>query len=118
MNDSYKNLLLALQQIEVTPDPVPEYRFYYDKMGKITNCSAFNHQEGDNFIVVSQEQYDNYTKYEIRNRQLVKLADPNRVLSALTRSNTGFGVVKGHAGLLLESGEEYTNIEYYDARNN
>lgn len=118
MNDSYKNLLLALQQIEVTPDPVPEYRFYYDETGKIINCSAFNHQEGDNFIVVSKEQYDNYTKYEIKNRQLVTIPDSNKIISILFKSNTGFRVVKGHAGLLLESTEEYTDIEYYDARNN
>lgn len=118
MNDSYKNLLLALEQIEITTDPVPEYRFYFDELGKITNCSMLDHLDGDNFIVVTKEQYDNYTKYEIKNKKPVLIKDPNRIFSALTKSNSGFRVVKGHAALLLENNEDYYQIEYYAPRDN
>ncbi len=118
MNDSYKNLLLAIEQLTVTPDPVPEYRFYFDNSGRIINCSMLNHQEGDNYVIVTKEQYDNYTKYEIKNKKLVEIQDPNRILASLVKSDTGFRVVKNHAALLLETNETFDLIEYYDSRNN
>jgi hypothetical protein len=77
-----------------------------------------NHQEGDNYIIVTKEQYDNYTKYEIKNKKLVEIQDPNRILSSLVKSDIGFRVVKNHAALLLEPDETFDEIEYYDSRNN
>ena len=35
----------------------------------------------------------------------------------LTKSNSGYQVVKNHAGLILESGEIYVDTEYYDRIN-
>jgi hypothetical protein len=116
MNESLNNLFLALQQIEVTPDPVPEYRFYYDDTGRITNCSMFNHPESGRYLVVTREEYDNYTRYEIKNDKLSLIKTPNQILSALVKSHTGFATVKGHAALLVEDTEVYTDIEYYAPR--
>ena len=118
MNDSFYNLLIALQGLEHTPDPVPEYRFYYDDTGRITNCSMFNHPNAGNFLIVTKEEYDNYTRYEIKNDILSEIKVPNTILSALVKSTSGFATVKGHAALLLEDTEIYTDIEYYAARNN
>lgn len=116
MNESLNNLFLALQQIEVTPDLVPEYRFYYDATGRITNCSMFNHPPGENFLIVTKEEYDNYTRYEVKNNKLTIIKTSNKILSALIKSNSGFATVKGHAGLLIEDTEVYTDIEYYAPR--
>lgn len=118
MNDSLNNLLIALQGLEVTPDPVPEYRFYYDEAGKITNCSMLNHPQSGKYLVVTKEEYNNYIRYEIKNDKLSVIETSNRILSALVKSNTGFATVKGHAALLIEDTEVYDNIEYYAARNN
>ena len=118
MNDSLNNLLIALQGLEVTPDPVPEYRFYYDETGKITNCSMLNHPQSGKYLVVTKEEYDNYTRYEIKNDKLSIIKTPNKILSALIKSNSGFVTVKGHAGLLIEDREVYQDIEYYAPRSN
>lgn len=117
MNESLNNLLLALQQIEVTLDPVPEYRFYYDDTGRIVSCSMLNHPESGQYLIVTKEEYDNYTKYEVKNNKLSLIKKTNKVLSALIKSNSGFKTVKGHAGLLIEDTEVYTDIEYYAPRN-
>ena len=116
MNDSFNNLLLALQQMEVTADPLPEYRFYYDDTGRITNCSMFNHPESGKYLVVTKEEYDNYTRYEVKNNKLSIIKTTNNILSALVKSNSGFATVKGHAALLIEDTEIYDDIEYYAPR--
>jgi len=117
MNESLNNLLLALQQIEVTPDPVPEYRFYYDDTGRITCCSMLDHPESGRYLIVTKEEYDNYTRYEVKNNKLSIIKTSNKILSALVKSNTGFATVKGHAALLIEDTEAYQDIEYYAPRN-
>jgi hypothetical protein len=38
-------------------------------------------------------------------------------LKRLCKSNQGYRVVKGHAALLLDKNETYTDIEYYDRAN-
>lgn len=117
MNESLNNLLIALSQIEVTPDPVPEYRFYYNEFGIIISCSAFNHPESGDYLIVTKQQYDNYTQYEVKNGKLTTRQDNNRILSGLIKSNNGYTVVKGHAALLIETNEQYDTIEYYAPRN-
>jgi len=116
MNDSFNNLLIALQQLEQTADPEPEYRFYYDETGRIVNCSMFNHPESGNYLIVTKEEYDNYTRYEVKNNKLSVIKTPNRILSALVKSSSGFKTVKGHAALLVEDSENYDPVEYYAPR--
>jgi hypothetical protein len=36
----------------------------------------------------------------------------------LTKSTKGIKIVRGHAGIVVEADEEYTDIEFYDNRNN
>jgi hypothetical protein len=106
-------------EVEQLITPVPElnleYRLYYDEDGNITGCSMQNHAEG-NYIVVSKEEYDLYFHYRIVKGRLVKIDHDAKYRVQLVKSNTGFAVVKGHAGLLIED-EAYTDIEYY-ARTN
>ena len=117
MNESLNNLLIALSQLEVTPDPEPEYRFYYNEFGVIVSCSAFNHPDLGDYLIVTKEQYDNYTQYEVKNSKLTTRPDTNRILSGLIKSDSGYAVIKGHAALLLETDEQYDTIEHYAPRN-
>lgn len=117
MNESLNNLLIALQGLEVTADLVPEYRFYYNESGRITNCSSLNHPESGTYIVVTKPEYDNYIRYEVKNHKLEVIKTPNRILAALVKADSGFKVVTGHAALLIEDTEVYYDIEYYAPRN-
>jgi len=117
MNESLNNLLIALSQLEVTPDPIPEYRFYYNEFGVIVSCSQFDHPDAGDYLVVTKQQYDNYTQYEVKNGKLVTRPDTNRILSGLIKADSGYATVKGHSALLIEANEQYETIEYYAPRN-
>ena len=92
-----------------------EYRVYYDDDGNIYRCSMIDHEPGD-YIVVSKEQYDLPSHYKVIKGTLVKIDNDAGYRVQLRKSTTGYPVVAGHAGLLIED-EEYPNREYY-ARTN
>lgn len=101
---------------EIIPDPI-EYRIHYDEFGQITMCSMQQHPKTEQYIVVDKDIYDNYTKYQVNveKKRLIKIDTNPGVSVQLKRSNQGYAVVKGHAGILLENGEEYSSVEYYEA---
>ena len=88
---------------EIIPDPI-EYRFHYNNLGNITMCSMQNHPVSEQYLVVDQKIYENYTHYRINveKKKLEKVVFDPRIS------------VKYHAGLIIESDEIYENIEYYD----
>jgi hypothetical protein len=92
-----------------------EYRVYYDEQGNITSCSMQQHAEG-NYLVVTENQYNNYFQYRVAKNSLVKIDSDAQYRVQLLKSNQGFATVKGHAGILIED-ETHSEIEYY-ARNN
>lgn len=99
------------------PEPI-EYRFHYDEFGRITMCSMQNHPADTEYIVVTKEQYDNYAKYavDVKTKKLkVVVAFNPGVSIQLKRSTKGWRVVKNHAGIILEDGEDYNLVEYYEA---
>ena len=99
----------------ITPEPI-EYRLHYNEFGEIVMCSMQQHPESTDYIVVDKETYNNYTKYrvDISKKRLIKI-DINLGISVqLKRSDRGFAVVKNHAGLLVEQGETFPNVEYYE----
>ena len=108
------------KEVEQLIKPIPElnleYRLYYNELGAITSCSMIDHAEGD-YIIVTKQEYDNYFQYTIVDGKLKPIDTGAKSSVKLKRSTAGFPVVKGHAGILLESGENVTDIEYY-ARNN
>lgn len=115
--NSETELLKALNQLTTTPDPVIEYRWYYDDSGDIIACSMQGDLDIPNYIVVAQEIYEFYHRYRVVNNK-IKLIEHNLgVKPSLIRHTRGFAVVKNNASLLLEDGEEYEEIEYYDSRN-
>jgi signal peptidase I len=95
-----------------------EYRLYYNELGEITSGSMVNHSGTGNYIVVTQAEYDRYFDYRIVDCQLKKLDNDAGYRVKLKRNTKGYRVVKGHAGLPLESGETYQETEYYEYRNN
>lgn len=103
---------------EIVPDPI-EYRLHYNELGDITMCSYQNHPSGTQYLVVDQEIYDNYTQYRINveQKKLEKVVYNPRIIVKLKKSDSGYPVVKNHAGLVIESHENYKDIEYYDSVN-
>jgi signal peptidase I len=95
-----------------------EYRLYYSELGEIVSGSMVDHANEGNYIIVTKTEYDRYFDYRIVNGQLKKIDRDASYRVKLERSTKGFQVVKGHASLLVEPGETYTNIEYYAYRNN
>jgi len=103
----------------IKPINVPniEYRLHYNDEGIIYLCTMEQHPEGTTFIVVDRTTYDNYYRYIVVNHTLVKITSDIKYRVQLKKSDSGFAVVKGHAGLLIEPGETFEEIEYY-ARTN
>ena len=110
--------LKRLDALMNAPKPVPEYRFYYDDTGRITMCAEISpYPEGDNYIVVDQTMYRDYVNYRVVNGNAQRIVkEEGQIKSSLVKSDSGFTVVKGNAGLLLEEHEQYQNVEYYDRR--
>ena len=111
MSDELFNVIVRpVQSIDI------EYRAYYNEQGSIISMSSHNHPAGE-YITITKEQYDcpNYNQ-QVIDGKLVDTANHFRV--QLVKSNTGVPVVKGHAGLVIEPHDTYTDIEHYAHRNN
>ena len=110
--------LKRLDALMNAPKPVPEYRFYYDETGRITLCAEISpYPEGDKYIVVEEAVYRDYFNYQVVNGKAQRIVkEAGQIKSSLTKSDSGFRVVRGNAGLLLEEHEQYQTVEYYDRR--
>jgi hypothetical protein len=107
----------ALAMLEPIVEEVKEYRLHYDELGIITMCTMQNHPADTQYVVVSQDEYDNYFRYTIADGQLKKIDNNPGYRVQLTSSITGYATVKKHAGLILEPTDTYDEIEYYDTNN-
>lgn len=102
----------------IIPDPV-EYRLHYNDLGDIIMCSYQNHPDNTQYLIVDQETYNDYVKYRVNvaQKKLEKVVFDLGISVKLKRSSRGYTVVRNHAGLILESDEEYKDIEHYEAIN-
>jgi hypothetical protein len=98
-------------------ETIIEYRLHYDATGDIVTASMAYHPESTQYIVVDKNEYERYFEYRVVNGQLKKIDRDAGFNVKLHKNNTGFQVVKGHAGIILDAGETYTNTEYYDTTN-
>lgn len=101
--------------IKIPPIITAEYRLYYNKFGDIVLCTANKETVDidDHYLVVDQNQYNNYFKYRVKKGTLVLIdTDPGYSVN-LTKHTQGFCVVKDHAGIILEPNESYSDTEYY-----
>lgn len=117
-SELFKALAALAEQKNV--DPIIEYRLHYNDSGDIVSCSMRDpHPESTQYIVVTKEQYDNYFRYKVVNKQLQLIVHSIGVKNCLYRSlNAGFKVIAGHPAILVEENEVYQNVEYYEYRNN
>lgn len=103
----------------VTPDPVVEYRWYYDTDGNITQMAMqAPYPDDDCYIIVDKTHYDNYIKYKVVDQKPALISNPSNIKIPFVKSDKGFRVVKNNAALLLLPEETFTNIEYYEPRRN
>ena len=111
--DEVNQILATFPQIVAEP---LEYRIHYDEVGNIIMCSMQQHPDNTEYLVVDRETYNNYYKYyvNVKRKRLEKIAFNPGLSVKLKKSLHGYAVVKNHAGLILESNETYTDIEYYD----
>jgi hypothetical protein len=107
----------ALAMLKPAVEEVKEYRLHYDELGTITMCSMQNHPQDTTYIVVSQDEYDNYFRYTIVDNKLKKIDNNPGYRVQLVSSAAGYATVKKHAGLIIEPTDTYTEIEYYDTNN-
>jgi hypothetical protein len=102
----------------IVEDPI-EYRMHYDDEGTITMLSHQNHPDSKQYLIVTKEIYDNYEKYyvNIKEKKVEKVVHNRGISVQLKKNDTGYAVVKNHAGLVVEPTENFGNIEYYAANN-
>lgn len=114
---SESELLKALAGLVVTPDPLIEYRLYYDESGSVVMCMMqAPFPDNNSYVVVTKEQYELYWKYKVVKGKLELIPTDVGYRTAFVKSASGFRVVKNHAALLLTANEQHTDIEYYDTR--
>ena len=120
MNTLDPELIKALELVDEydrnRPVVPKQSRVYYNEDGRIMGLWETDYPNG-NYIVL--ENTDTFFKtnsdlMRVINGQL-KITDPTIPLrSRLIKSTVGHPVVKGHAALALNVGEDYPEIEYYD----
>jgi uncharacterized protein YpuA (DUF1002 family) len=115
--NSLDELIRAFSLIEEIVEEPIEYRIHYDTAGNITMCTMQDHPDDTQYIVVSKDEYDSYFRYYVVDSKLKKIDIPSSNSIQLTKSDSGYQVVKNHAGLIVEAGETYEDIEYYDTTN-
>jgi hypothetical protein len=116
MNNKFWNEVTSL--INSPPNVELEYRLYYNELGNIIRGTQIVSDESDDpFVVVTKEQYESYFNYRVVNNKLKKIDRDPGYRVQLVRGTSGYPTVYGHASLLIEPGEEYNNIEYYDRNN-
>lgn len=97
-----------------------EYRAYYDDADKILYTAANNFPDDNNkWISITKTDYQ---KLEcqwlwIENGKIVERKPNYNYYFSLHPSTKGVKIVKDHAGIVIESGEEYSDVAYYDKRN-
>jgi hypothetical protein len=112
-------LIEAIGLIREIPQPKIEYRIHYDSKGFIVSCTMIDHPDDSNYIVVDQETYDNYFRYDrVINGKLRKIIHDPGYRVQLHPSTSGYKVIKNHAALLLEENEQYNDTEFYNGSNN
>jgi hypothetical protein len=98
--------------------PAIEYRLYYNEGGNITACTMIEDPAIiGSYVVVDKETYDNYFRYTVVDGKLKKFESDAQYRVKLRKSTQGLAVVKNHAGIILESGDECQDIEYYERIN-
>lgn len=97
-----------------------EYRAYYDDNYKIlyTMANQFP-DDDDNWLTITKEQYQTLECQWlwVEKGQIVERKPDYNYYFSLRPSTKGVKIVKNHAGIVVEPGEEYPDVGYYDKIN-
>jgi hypothetical protein len=122
-NTDFWNEVNQLMQQNQTDEPKVEYRLYYDEKGWITSGQSVTEQSAADsasdqpYIVVSKFDYDNCHDKIVKDGVLTQRKIKPDFSMELTKSESGFKVVKSNAALLIDEDEKYSNVEHYAGRN-
>lgn len=96
-----------------------EFRAYYDDTDKILYLLANVFPDNNNWIEITKLQYQTLECQWlwVEKGKIIKKTPTYEHHFGLTKSVKGYKIVKNHAGIILEEGDEYLDIEYYDKRN-
>ncbi len=121
-NDFWQEVFRLVDEYDAArPRIIIEHRLYYNAQdGTVTGYCETAHPDDGNYIVL-----ENPDVYFRNNTNLLRVTDGKLIVidtkqsnkARLKKSLAGFKTVKGHASLLLESTEDYNNIEHYDYTN-
>ncbi len=122
MNDIWDEVARLVAEYDAQrPKLVKEYRLYYNTDGTVIGLWESSHPDGDNYIVLDDPglfHRSNTHLLRVQNKKLVVL-DPRAPLrTRLKKSTKGFQVIRGHAAVIVEDNETYSEIEYYDRTDN
>jgi hypothetical protein len=98
-----------------------EYRAYHDDTGKVLYTMANNFPENDDkWIAITKTEYQTLECQWLwlENGKIVERKPNYNYYFSLRPSTKGVKIVKDHAGIVIEPGEEYPDVAYYDKRNN
>lgn len=117
MNELEKFLAEVAALVDAPKEIVKEYRVFYDDKGEIVGQSMVEPHLDGTYIVVTEEEYNNIHRYaKVKDSELkIKVFSPG-YKRQLLQGETGFTVVKNHAGILLEQDETYDDTEQYGYR--
>jgi hypothetical protein len=119
MTTSEEEFIKAITSIE--PIVVKEeYRAYYDDVNKILYTAANNFPENDDkWISITKTEYQTLECQWLwlENGKIVERKPVYNHYFSLTPSTKGVKIVKNHAGIVVEPGEEYPDVGYYDKIN-
>jgi len=119
MTTTEQEFIKAMNSIE--PIVVKEeYRAYYNDDNKIMYLMANQFPDDDNnWLTITKAQYQTLECQWlwVEKGQIVERKPTYNHYFSLHPSTKGVKIVKNHAGIVVESDEEYTDIAYYDKRN-
>lgn len=98
-----------------------ENRLYYNEDGTIIGYWETQHPNDGNYIILEDPNLffkNNTNLLRVQNGKLILLNAKISNTCRLKKSFSGFPTVKGHAALVIEPTESYSDIEYYDRTNN
>ena len=97
-----------------------EYRAYYNDDNKIMYLMANQFpDDNDNWLTITKAQYQTLECQWlwVENGKIIERKPNYNYIFSLRPSTKGVKIVKDHAGIVIESGEEYIDVAYYDKRN-
>ena len=109
---------LEVEKLLIAPEKITlEYRLHYNELGEIYLGTTHDHPNNTQYLTVDQTEYEQYYRYRVVDNKLKKIEPAAGYHVQLKLSSQGTATVAGHAGIVIEPGEEYPDITYYEYRN-